>query len=129
MARPLVAKATQPPPEKGGRLDPMKERRSSWDDGCVRRIPCEDRQVTVHAPGEPIMLYVGIDQHRKQLTVSIRDESGDVVLRRQVSTQWDKVRAFFTELRDRAAGDGGYVAIVEVCGFNHWLLKLLPECG
>ena len=41
------------------------------------------------------MLYVGIDQHRKQLTVSIRDESGDVVLRRQVSTQWDKVRAFF----------------------------------
>jgi transposase len=75
------------------------------------------------------MLYVGIDQHRKQLTVSIRDESGDVVLRRQVSTQWDKVRTFFTELRDRTAGDGGYVAIVEVCGFNHWLLKLLPECG
>jgi transposase len=75
------------------------------------------------------MLYVGIDQHRKQLTVSVRGESGDVVIRRQVSTEWTKVRAFFTELRDRAAGDGGYAAIVEVCGFNHWLLKLLPECG
>ena len=54
------------------------------------------------------MLYVGIDQHRKQLTLSVRDESGDVLIRRQVSTEWTKVRAFFTELRDRAAGDGGF---------------------
>jgi hypothetical protein len=30
------------------------------------------------------MLYIGIDQHRKQLTVSMRDESRNVVLRRQV---------------------------------------------
>jgi len=80
-------------------------------------------------PGEPIMLYVGIDQHRKQLTVSVRDESGNVVLRRQVSTRWEKVRAFFSETRDRAAGDGGYLAVVEVCGFNHWLLALLAELG
>ncbi len=86
-------------------------------------------KVTIMDPGEPIMLYIGIDQHRKQLTVSVRDESGDVVIRRQVSTLWPKVRAFFTELRDRAADEGGYVAIVEVCGFNHWLLKLLPEYG
>ena len=33
------------------------------------------------------MLYVGIDQHRKQLTVNVRDESGNVLLRRQVSTE------------------------------------------
>jgi hypothetical protein len=32
------------------------------------------------------MLYLGIDQHRKQLTVSVRNEAGDVTLRRQVST-------------------------------------------
>ena len=32
------------------------------------------------------MLYLGIDQHRKQLTVCIRNESGDVIFRRQVST-------------------------------------------
>lgn len=75
------------------------------------------------------MLYVGIDQHRKQLTVSVRDESGNAVLRKQVSTQWENVRTFFDELRDRAAAQGGYLVIVEVCGFNHWLLKLLPECG
>ena len=45
------------------------------------------------------MLYLGIDQHRKQLTVSVRNEAGDVILRRQVSTEWDRVRAFFDELR------------------------------
>src|SRR5207245_2600101 len=75
------------------------------------------------------MLYIGIDQHSKQLTVSVRDESGNILLRRQVSTEWPKVRAFFNEMRERAAVDGGAVVIVEVCGFNHWLLELLAEHG
>ena len=73
------------------------------------------------------MLYLGIDQHRKQLTVSIRNEAGDVVLRRQVSTQWDRVRAFFEELHRLAEPEGGFTTIVEVCGFNDWLLKMLAE--
>ena len=42
------------------------------------------------------MFYVGIDQHRKQLTVSVRNDSGNVVLRRQVSTQWDNNRVIAT---------------------------------
>jgi transposase len=75
------------------------------------------------------MLYVGIDQHRKQLTVSIRNEAGDVVLRRQVSTEWGRVRAFFDELRQMAEPEGGFAAIIEVCGFNDWLLKMLTEYG
>ena len=75
------------------------------------------------------MLYVGIDQHRKQLTVSVRDESGNALLRKQVSTLWEEVRTFFREMGERTAAEGGYLVIVEVCGFNHWLLKLLPECG
>jgi transposase len=75
------------------------------------------------------MLYVGIDQHRKQLTVSVREESGNVLLRRQVSTEWKKVRAFFDELCELAGPQGGYLAVVEICGFNQWLLKLLPEHG
>ena len=45
------------------------------------------------------MLYIGIDQHRKQLTVCIRNEQGDIILRRQVSTEWDRVRAFWAEIR------------------------------
>ena len=71
------------------------------------------------------MLYLGIDQHRKQLTVNLRNEAGDVILRRQVSTHWDKVKAFFAELQKQAEGEGGYMSILEVCGFNDWLLKML----
>ena len=74
------------------------------------------------------MLYLGIDQHRKQLTVCIRDEQGDVTLRRQVSTEWERVRGFFTEMSNEA-GEAGFVAIVEVCGFNDWLVRLLNEYG
>jgi hypothetical protein len=37
-----------------------------------------------------VMLYVDIDRHRKQLTVGVRDESGNVILRRQVSTESKK---------------------------------------
>ena len=40
------------------------------------------------------MLYLGIDLHRKQMTVSLRNESGDVLLRRQVSTRWSKSADF-----------------------------------
>ncbi len=34
------------------------------------------------------MLYLGIDQHRKQLTIGQRDERGSVMFCRQVSTQY-----------------------------------------
>jgi transposase len=75
------------------------------------------------------MFYLGIDQHSKQLTVNLRNEEGTAVIGRQVSTEWERVREFLSGVRDRCAADGGYVAIVEVCGFNDWLLKLLPEYG
>jgi len=109
----------------------MKEEWSSRDDGRVRRIPCEDRQWVASSwiQEDHIMLYVGIDQHRKQLTVSVRDESGNVILRRQVSTEWKKVRAFFDELCERSSSQEGYQAVVEVCGFNQWLLEFLPQHG
>lgn len=75
------------------------------------------------------MLYLGIDQHSKQITVNLRNEQGDVVLRRQVSTQWKRVEAFFEQLRRDAAAEGGFVAVLEVCGFNDWLLKMLDKYG
>ena len=73
------------------------------------------------------MLYLAIDQHRKQLTVNLRNEQGDVLEKRQVSTQWPRVREYFAALQRRSMPEGGFVAIVEVCGFNDWLLKLLRE--
>jgi transposase len=73
------------------------------------------------------MLYLGIDQHRKQLTINLRNEAGDVILRRQVSTRWESVRAFFVRLVEQSGSEGGYVAILEVCGFNHWLQAMLAQ--
>lgn len=72
------------------------------------------------------MLYLGIDQHHKQLTISLRDEDGNVILKRQVSTRPAKVRDFLEDVVARSGGDG-FMAIVEVCGFNDWLLELLDE--
>ena len=75
------------------------------------------------------MLYLAIDQHRKQLTVNLRNEAGDVLLKRQVSTEWPRVREFLAEVQKQALPAEGFIAILEVCGFNDWLLKLLAEYG
>jgi transposase len=75
------------------------------------------------------MLFVGIDQHKRHLTVCVRDEQGSNVVRRQVSTHWEEVDQFLVSLEERAAGHGGYVAVIEVCGFNGWLIKRLEQWG
>ena len=75
------------------------------------------------------MLYLGIDQHKRQLTVNLRGEDGTVILKRQVSTQWERVRAFFADLAEKAEGEGGFLSIVEVCGMNPWLLEMLTQYG
>lgn len=73
------------------------------------------------------MFYLAIDQHAKQLTVSLRDEAGRVRLRRQVSTRPAKVREFFDEIQDLCRSDGGCSVILEVCGFNEWLIDMLQQ--
>ena len=71
------------------------------------------------------MLYLGIDQHARQITISLRDESGDVLQPRQVSTQPAKINAFFQQLtRERLRNDEQFVAVLEVCGFNDWLIRM-----
>jgi transposase len=85
--------------------------------------------LTTPLKGEPLMLYLGIDQHAKQLTVCIRDERGDVLMRRQVSTQPHRVTAFFQDLQERSREQAGWLVILEVCGFNGWLLKFLERQG
>ena len=49
------------------------------------------------------MLYLGIDQHAKQLTVSLRNVHGDVILKRQVSTEPKRCVEFFVKLKEKAA--------------------------
>ena len=74
------------------------------------------------------MLYLGIDQHARQITVSLRNDHGDVVLARQVSTHPEKIQAFFQQLtRDRLQHDDEFIAVLEVCGFNDWLIRMLQD--
>jgi transposase len=74
------------------------------------------------------MLYLGIDQHARQITISLRDEDGDVLQARQVSTQPEKINAFFQQLtRERLRDGESFVAVLEVCGFNDWLIAMLHD--
>jgi hypothetical protein len=74
------------------------------------------------------MLYLGIDQHARQITISLRDDGGDVVPAWQVSTQPEKVHAFLEQLtREQLTADESFVAVLEVCGFNDWLIRMLHE--
>ena len=74
------------------------------------------------------MLYLGIDQHARQITISLRDEDGDILLARQVSTQPAKIHAFFQQLtRRRLAHGESFAAVLEVCGFNEWLIRMLKD--
>lgn len=75
-----------------------------------------------------MMLYLGIDQHARQITISLRDDDGDVVQARQVSTEPDKINAFFQRLtRERLRKGERFVAVLEVCGFNDWLIRMLQD--
>jgi len=69
------------------------------------------------------MLFLGIDQLARQLTDSLRDQSGDVLLARQVSMQPQMILEFFDQLTRRCAQlDEQFIAVVEVCGFNDWMI-------
>ena len=70
------------------------------------------------------MLYLAIVEHAKQITVCVRNEDGDTVLRRQVRTRPEKIDAFFQQLIEM---DTQFMAILEVCGVNDWLIESLRK--
>jgi transposase len=74
------------------------------------------------------LFYLGIDQHASQLTISLRNGDGDVVVRKQVSTKPRKILEFFEMLTRRCLHNScSFWAIVEVCGFNEWLIEMLKN--
>src|SRR5262249_3996060 len=75
------------------------------------------------------MLYLGIDQHARQITISLRDDSSDVLQARQVTTQPDKIRAVLQPItRKRLPASEAFVAVPEDSGFNDWLIRRLHDC-
>jgi transposase len=75
------------------------------------------------------MLYLAIDQHKNQMTINIRNEQGDVIQKGQISTHHADIDDFFVTLVKKARKHRGSMAIVEVCGFNDWLLEELKKTG
>lgn len=75
------------------------------------------------------MLYLAIDQHKAQLTINLRNEHGDVIQKGQVRTKHADIDEFFAKLAKKARSHRGFMAIVEVCGFNDWLLEKLNKTG
>src|SRR5215469_13790487 len=74
------------------------------------------------------MLFLGVDQHARQITISLRDANGDVLQAQQVSTRPEKINAFFQQLtRERLRSGESFVAVLEVCGLNDWLIRLLRD--
>ena len=69
------------------------------------------------------MLYLGIDQHARQITISLRDENGDVLQARQVSTQPEKINTFFQQLTDDS-GPGAKLG-----GFRGRAIGIGPQIG
>jgi hypothetical protein len=53
------------------------------------------------------MLYLGIDLHSKQLTISLRGADGEMLLRRQVSTRGEKAAKFLEGVASCAGACGG----------------------
>jgi len=46
------------------------------------------------------------------------------VLARQVSTRPERIHAFFEKVTREQFGES-FIAVLEVCGFNDWLIRLL----
>ena len=76
------------------------------------------------------MLHLGIDLHQSQITIVLLDEAGNVVRRGKISTRPPAIDDFLVWVKDQAREVGGYRAIVEECGFTHWLIERLKihEC-
>jgi transposase len=75
------------------------------------------------------MLHLGIDLHQSQITIVLLDEAGDVVRRATVSTKSPGIDEFLASVNTQAVEAGGYRAIVEECGFTHWLIERLKIHG
>ena len=60
------------------------------------------------------MLFIGIDQHARQLTVSLRDQQGDVLLTRQISTRLTRILQIFDQFTYRCAEHNElFIAVLE----------------
>jgi transposase len=77
------------------------------------------------------MLHLGIDLHQYQITTRLLDDAGRVLRRATVPTAPPAIDQFLASVNAMAKSSGGYRAIIESCGFEHWLIEKLKihECA
>jgi len=75
------------------------------------------------------MLHLGIDLHQSQITIVILNDAGEVVQRAKVSTKPPAIDEFLASVNAMAKATGGYRALIESCGFEHWLGEKLKIHG
>jgi hypothetical protein len=68
------------------------------------------------------MFYLRSDQHARQLTISLRDDAGDECRLGKSRRERNRSSLFAKLTPDRARDDEAFMAVVEVCGFNGWLI-------
>ena len=121
-----VAK-NQPPKRYSSTAAGIYERVGFSSDEAVLLSHIWEAFLTNPTTGEPLRCYTS-ELTNMRIIISLRDENGDVLLARQVSTQPAKIHAFFQQLtRQRLAHDESFAAVLEVCGFNEWLIRMLKD--
>lgn len=75
------------------------------------------------------MLYLAIDHHKSQLVVRVLDDSGTSVHQSRVSTRPASVDRFLGWIARESSGQGGFIAMLEECGFTLWLEEKLADYG
>lgn len=75
------------------------------------------------------MLYVASDHHKSHLTIHVRNEGGRCVLKRKVSTRPNVVARCLSEIKEASKDEGGFVCILEECGFTLWFERMLEMYG
>lgn len=75
------------------------------------------------------MLHLGIDLHQAQMTIRLLDDGGNTLRQAKVSTRMEDADEFLESVKAEAEAQGGYRAIVEECGFTHWLVQRLEMHG
>jgi transposase len=75
------------------------------------------------------MLHLGIDLHQYQITIVLLNDAGEAIQRATVGTKSPAIDEFLATVSARARSSGGYRAIIESCGFEHWLVEKLTIHG
>ena len=66
-------------------------------------------------------LYIGVDIHARQQTVSYLDTEDGSIEQRELHHERDDIRAFYSRF------SGEVIVGIEACGYTNWFEELMEE--